>query len=367
MNRELFKISIQQSVLDTIYLKLANSNISLTHAKFGWQRGTDANYLNELVSYWKNSFDWRKQENELNRFDHYTAKIQGKQIHFIYQKGKGTNSKPLLLTHGWPDSFYRFNKVIDWLTNPGNGEQSFDVIIPSLPGFGFTDSFPLELTADIWVDLMTKELGYNTFYAAGGDIGGTITIQLAEKYPEYVKAVHLTDVGLPVGDEAILQTSAAVREFAAAIPQGLMQVGAFLLLQASKPQTIAYALNDSPVGYAAWVIEKFNDWTANNGAREEVFSKDELLTHIMLYLVSDTVQSSLHTYYDWTKLAPAKKVQVPSAFAQFPKEPILPPREWVESRINLQRYTIMARGGHFGAWECPELYYTDLKEFFSEF
>ena len=146
-----------------------------------------------------------------------------------------------------------------------------------------------------------------------------------------------------------------------------MQVGAFLLLQASKPQTLAFALNDSPIGYAAWVIEKFNDWTDNNGAKEETFSKDELLTHIMLYLVSDTVQSSLHTYYDWTRLKPTEKIPVPSAYAQFPKEPIVPPREWVESRLNLLRYTNMRNGGHFGAWESPELYYTDLKEFFSNF
>jgi len=364
---ELFKINIEQSVLDNIYSKLANSNISLAYAEFSWQRGTDANYMKELAGYWRNSYDWRKQEKELNRFDHYTAKIQGRKVHFIYQKGKGDNSKPLLLTHGWPDSFYRFDKIIDLLTNPSNGEQSFDVIIPSLPGFGFTDSFPLETAADIWADLIMNELGYDIFYAAGGDIGGTITMQLAEKYPANVKAIHLTDVGLPIGNEAILQTSTVVRDFAAAIPQGLMQVGAFLLLQASKPQTLAYALNDSPLGYAAWVIEKFNGWSENNGSKEEVFSKDELLTHIMLYLVSDTVQSSLHTYYDWTKLAVTKKVQVPSAYAQFPTEPIIPPKEWVESRLNLQRYTYMAKGGHFGAWESPELYYTDLKEFFSEF
>ena len=224
MKTEVFKINIEQSVLDTIYSKLANANISLSHAAFGWQRGTDANYLKDLVDYWRTQYDWRKQEKELNRFNHYTAKIQGHKVHFIYQKGKGANTKPLLLTHGWPDSFYRFDKVIDLLTSPDDGDQSFDVIIPSLPGFGFTDHFPLEITADIWAELMSSELGYQTFYAAGGDIGGTITMQLAEKYPANVKAIHLTDVGLPAGNEPILQTSAVVREFAAAIPQGLMQV-----------------------------------------------------------------------------------------------------------------------------------------------
>jgi len=367
MKRKLFKINIQQSVLDTIDVKLASANISLAHAGFGWQRGTDANYMKEVVDYWRTKYDWRKQETALNRFDHYTVNIRGHQVHFIYQKGKGAGAKPLLLTHGWPDSFYRFDKVIDLLTNPSNGDQSFDVVIPSLPGFGFTERFPLDTTADIWAELMTNELGYETFYAAGGDIGGTITMQLAEKHPANVKAIHLTDVGLPTGNETILQTSAVVREFASAIPQGLMKLGAFLLLQASKPQTLAFALNDSPLGYAAWVIEKFNDWTDNNGKREESFTKDELLTHIMLYLVSDSVQSSLHTYYDWTKLVPTEKLEVPAAYAQFPMEPIVPPREWVESRLNLKRYNHISKGGHFGAWESPELYYKDLKEFFLEF
>ena len=271
------------------------------------------------------------------------------------------------MTHGWPDSFYRFHKIIELLTNPKNGGQSYDVVIPSLPGFGFSDAFALENTPEIWQKLMTEVLGYFEFFAVGGDIGAIITKKLAEKFPKNVKAIHLTEVGLPVGNEEILQTSETVRNFAMALPAGIMQVGAFLLLQASKPQTLAFALADSPLGYASWVTEKFNDWTENNGSDEKTFSKDELLTHIMIYLVSQTVQSSLHTYYDWTKLSPTAKIEVPTAVAQFPKEPIVAPKEWVESQVNLQQYTEMVSGGHFPAWEEPVAFVDDLNGFFSRF
>ena len=367
MTMKPFKISIDQNVLDRIQAKVNATQIDADPANIGWTLGTSIEYMQELLSYWTTNYDWRKQEALLNQYDHFTTEIDGKQVHFVHVKGKGANAKPLLLTHGWPDSFYRYYKVIDLLTNPTDGSQPYDVVIPSLPGFGFTESFPLEKAADMWATLMTYVLGYSEFFAAAGDIGATITKKLAEKYPINVRAIHLTEVGLPVGNEAILQTSEVVRNFAMALPGGLMQVGAFLLLQGSKPQTLAFALADSPLGYAAWVTEKFNDWTANQASNENKFTKDELLTHIMIYLVSGTVQSSLHTYYDWTKLAPTAKIDVPTAVAQFPKEPIVPPKEWVESQVNLQRYTQMPTGGHFPAWEEPVLYSTDLKAFFANY
>jgi pimeloyl-ACP methyl ester carboxylesterase len=366
MNRRPFRIAIEQEVLDSIASKLAKATINPNPANAGWERGTNIEYMQELLAYWQTKYDWNKQEAELNKFNHNIIEIDDKQIHFIHEKGKGPNPKPLILTHGWPDSFYRFHKLIELLTNPADGGQSFDVIIPSLPGFGFTDSFPLENAPLVWTKLMTDELGYQSFYAAGGDIGAIITMKLAEQFPGQVKAIHLTEVGNPVGNEAILQTSEVVRNFAIALPVGIMQIGAFLLLQGSKPQTLAFALNDSPLGYAAWVTEKFNDWTDNQGAKENTFTKDELLTHIMIYLVSSTVQSSFHTYYNWTKLNPTIKIEVPTAVAQFPKEPIIAPKEWIESRVNLQRFTVMPSGGHFPAWEEPILYCDDLREFFSQ-
>lgn len=367
MSLQPFKIAIEQSVLDAIVDKLNRSVISPLPANKGWERGTEIEYMESLLIYWKTDFDWRKQEDRLNKFNHFKAEINGSMVHFIYEKSNNKNAKPLILTHGWPDSFYRFYKIIELLTNPKDGGQSYDVIIPSLPGFGFSDAFPLENAPDIWQKLMTEVLSYEHFYAVGGDIGAIITKKLAEEYPENVKAIHLTEVGLPSGNEAILKTSQTIRDFAMALPPGLMQVGAFLLLQASKPQSLAFALADSPLGYAGWVTEKFNDWTDNNGSEENTFSKDELLTHIMIYLVSQTVQSSLHTYYDWTKLTPTEKIGVPTAVAQFPKEPIIPPIEWVESQVNLQRYTIMPSGGHFPAWEEPILFVEDLNAFFKAY
>jgi len=362
-----FTVAIEQHILDRIAHKLNSAVINPLPAGAGWEKGTSIAYMSELLEYWKNKYDWRKHEVLLNRWKHYTATINNKQLHFIYEKGKGENPKPIILTHGWPDSFYRFDKVIELLTDPSDGGQPYDVIIPSLPGFGFSDTFPLENTPDAWVKLMKEELGYQEFYAVGGDIGASITKKMAKKYPEIVKAIHLSEVGLPSGHEDILKTSEVVRNFAAALPAGIMQLGAFLLLQGSKPQTLAFALNDSPLGYAAWVTEKFNDWTDNNGKEENTFNKDELITHIMIYLVSNTVQSSLHTYYEWTKLTPTGYITTPTAVIQFPKEPIVPPKEWVESQVNLVHYTIAPSGGHFTAWEAPEVFVEDLKKLFKEY
>ncbi|MGI4870875.1 MAG: epoxide hydrolase family protein [Janthinobacterium lividum] len=364
-----FKIAIAQTVLDRLQDKLQHADIT-PEPVTGWQKGTSIAYMQELLAYWRTSFNWRTQEAELNQYPHFTTEINGQRVHFLHIKGQGPNPRPLLLTHGWPDSFYRFHKVIPLLTDPaahgGDAAASFDLIIPSLPGFGFSELAPLETTADTWQQLMTERLGYEKFYAAGGDIGAIITKKLAERYPTNVVAIHLTEVGLPTGTEPILQTSETVRNFAGNLPGFLFQEGAFLLLQGSKPQTLAFALVDSPLGYAAWVTEKFNAWTDNNGNLENAFTKDELLTHIMLYLVSGSVQSSLHAYYDWTKLAPTPIITVPTAFASFPKEPIVPPREWVEANVNLLQYSQMPAGGHFPAWEEPVLYSDDLRTFFTK-
>jgi pimeloyl-ACP methyl ester carboxylesterase len=363
-----FTISVAEAVLDHIQQKVLHADI-VPEPATGWQRGTSIAYVQELLAYWQTGYDWRQQEAELNRYPQFTTEIAGRRVHFLHIKGQGPNPQPLILTHGWPDSFYRFHKVIPLLTNPaahGNETgQSYDVVIPSLPGFGFSDLAPLESTADTWHQLMTEGLGYERFFAAGGDIGAIITKKLAERYPASVRGIHLTEVGLPTGTEAVLQTSEAARAFATGLPGFLFQEGAFLLLQGSKPQTLAFALVDSPLGYAAWVTEKFNAWTDNRGNLENTFTQDELLTHIMIYLVSGSVQSSLHAYCDWTKLVPTAKIAVPTAVASFHKEPIVPPREWVESCVNLQRYTEMPAGGHFPAWEEPALYSADLRAFFS--
>lgn len=360
-----FQINIAQAVLDKLQAKLRHADV-VPEPATSWQKGTSIAYMQELLAYWQTSYDWRQQEAELNRYPQFTTEINGQQVHFLHIKGQGPNPKPLLLAHGWPDSFYRFQKVIPLLTAPADGTtQSFDLVIPSLPGFGFSDLAPLEITADTWHHLMTNGLGYEQFYAAGGDIGGSITQQLAARYPTSVRAIHLTNVGLPTDTEPILQTSEIIRNFAGGLPGFLFQEGAFLLLQGSKPQTLAFALVDSPLGYAAWVTEKFNAWTDNHGNIENAFTKDELLTHIMLYLVSGSVQSSLHAYYDWTKLMPPEKMGVPAAFASFPKEPVVPPREWVAATVNLQQYTEMPAGGHFSAWEEPVRYSDDVRSFFA--
>jgi pimeloyl-ACP methyl ester carboxylesterase len=370
---EPFKIEIPQSVLDDLSIRLKNNRWTDEPQNAGWSYGTNPTYLRELVDYWQNRYDWRKNEAELNKFNHFKVNIDGVMIHFIYEKGKNSNSAPLLLTHGWPDSFYRYYKVIPKLTGNGdNTERAFDVVIPSMPGFGFSDrvAMPSDKVADLWAKLMTDVLGYKSFYAAGGDLGTPITKSLAIKYPDTVKGIHLTDVGYPTGMEDMSSFTQAEKEFAQITQRWWFMEGAYNALQSTKPQTLGYGLNDSPVGLASWMVEKFNTWSDNKGNIENSFTKDELLTNIMIYWVTQTINSSIRTYAENMRAMfmnhgrpSIQRVEVPTAVAVFPGDTAPLPREWAERMVNVQRYTKMPEGGHFAALEAPELYTKDLYDF----
>ncbi len=354
-----FKIEVAQTVLDDLQERLQRTRWTDEPANAGWNYGTNPAYLRELVTYWQDHYDWRKQEAALNTLPHYKTEIDG-----------------MLLTHGWPDSFYRFYKVIPMLTDPGSygghPDQSFDLVIPSVPGFGYSDRVALntDQVAVLWDKLMTEVLGYDTYCAAGGDIGAIITKSLANQQPAHVRAIHLTDVGYPTGQEDWATMSAPEQEFGKFIQQWWYTEGAYNMIQSTKPQTLGYGLNDSPVGLAAWIIEKFYSWSDNGNHIETCFSKDELLTNIMIYWVTQTINTSVRTYLEnahaaWsgTPSPSMRYVSVPTGVCVFPAEAPVPV-EWANRMVNVQRFTKMKQGGHFAALEVPADWAGELRTFF---
>ncbi|MEV4881587.1 epoxide hydrolase [Chitinophaga ginsengisegetis] len=356
-----FKIDVQQTVLDDLQNRLRQTRWPDAPENIGWQYGTDPEFLKSLVAYWQNGYDWRRQEATLNQFPQFTVEIDGLPIHFLHIKSKNPNAMPLLLLHGWPDCFYRFYKVIPLLTD------DYDLIVPSIPGFGFSGHVAMtdDGSAKIFATLMKEVLNYQTFLVAGGDVGSGIAKSIANLYPENVTAIHLTDVGYPNGSEDWSTMSKAEQEFGQVIQQWWYREGAYAMLHATKPQTQAYGLNDSPVGLASWIVEKFNTWGTPGGTIEDHFTKDELLTNIMIYWVSQTINSSMRTYAvgSFQQLASGQKVNTPTGVAIFPGDAPTP-REWAERKTNVKRFTIMEKGGHFAALEAPELWVKEVDTFF---
>jgi pimeloyl-ACP methyl ester carboxylesterase len=381
-----FRIGIAPEILSDLRQRLKNTRWSYQIEDTNWDAGTDLEYLRELVKYWLDAYDWRRREAELNGFAHFKTEVDDVGIHFIHERGKGPNPFPLILTHGYPDSFYRFAKIIPMLTDPesfgGKAEDAFDVVAPDLPGYGFSDN-PKEVGSvfhvnDMWAELMMERLGYKKFGAHGGDWGSTVTEQIARSHADSVVAIHLTDV--PFGH--ILQKpddpSPAEKKLFQHNDEWLKKEGAYALIQSTKPQSLAQGLNDSPSGLAAWIVEKFRAWSDCDGKVESRFTKDELLTNIMIYWATQTIGPSFLTYYDyasasafaWMKEGMKKLVgssKVPAAFAIFPKDISHPPREWAERYFNVQRWTEMPRGGHFAAMEEPELLTEDMRAWFRGF
>jgi len=385
MSIQPFTITISQATLDDLRERLTRTCWPDEAENAGWNHGTNLGYLKELVDYWQHSYDWRAQETKLNQFAQFRADIDGQSIHFLHVRGKGPNPTPLLLIHGWPDSFYRFHKIIPLLTDPesagGNPEDSFDVIVPSLPGFGFSDRphFPGGMkslrAASLLSKLMTEVLGYKRYAVGGGDIGSRVTRLLALAHPEQVLGIHLTDIGFPpeiAFPPDVPNPSPAEGRFLGSVGMWFFQEGAYAALQTTKPQTISYALSDSPVGLAGWFVEKFRAWSDCDGEIEKSYTKDELLTNLMIYWATGTISSSARLYHeDGLQSAPqlsvGQYIEVPAGVAIFPKDLTYPPRELGERFLRVARWTKMPRGGHFAALEVPELLVEDLRAFFRPF
>jgi len=380
MSVQPFTIAISQATLDDLHVRLALTRWPDEVEGAGWDYGTNLLYMKELVAYWLQTFDWRTQEAKLNQFAHFKADVDGVGLHFIHERGKGPAPLPIILTHGWPDSFYRMHKIIPLLTDPasygGDPADAFDVIVPSLPGYGFSDKVhgvTSIRTAELFAQLMTDVLGYKRFAAGGGDIGGRVTRLLALAHPEALVGIHLTDIGFPGEPAGIFPSnlsnpSPAEQRFLGSVGQWFMQEGGYAMLQSTKPQTLSYGLNESPAGLAAWLVEKFRAWSDCAGDVEQRFSKDELLTQIMIYWATETISSSARLYYDDAHVAPQLKpgqyIEVPAGVATFPKDLTRPPRESGERFLRVQRWTEMPRGGHFAALEEPQLLAEDLRAFF---
>ncbi|GFZ30152.1 multidrug MFS transporter [Clostridium zeae] len=376
MTIERFNIKVSDEVLEDLKYRLNHARFPEQLEGIGFERGTDLNYLKSLVDYWKEDFDWRAQEEELNRFSQFHCDVDGIDIHFIHERGKGPNPIPIILTHGWPDSFLRYKKLIPMLTDPasygGNPDESFDVIVPSVPNFGFSSQpkhggMNNSQVSELWAKLMTEKLGYSKFAAAGGDIGSGVTRYLALNHPELLIGIHLTDIGiikdlLASQDEMLSEEELQYKKNATS---WISNEGAYMSIQSTKPQTLAFGLSDSPVGLAAWIIEKFRGWSDCNGDLDKSFSKDELLTNIMIYWITNTIGSSANMYYENVhSLPPLGPIKVPTGIALLPADILLPPREWAEKNLNITRWTTLPRGGHFTAMEEPELLAEEIRTFF---
>ena len=361
---------------------LADLKARLQRARFApalqgdWTYGTDLAYLKELIAYWRDKFDWRAQERKLNQFEQFTTNIDGLNIHFIHRKSKLPNAFPLLVTHGWPGSVVEFTKIIGPLTDPvahgGRAEDAFDVVMPSIPGYAFSDKPSAPGYDPARVALMESKLmarlGYQRYGAQGGDWGAIINTQLAAIDSAHVAGLHLNMCfgAAPSPDAKLTEAELARQKVRQAFQN---EETGYQQIQGTKPQTLGFALNDSPVGLAAWIVEKFRTWCDCDGNPEKIFTKDELLTNITLYWVTETAASSARLYYESrhpTSPPNPGKITVPTACAEFPKEIIWSPRASLEARYNLVRLTPMPKGGHFAALEQPDLLVNDVREFFRD-
>ncbi|HVV10433.1 epoxide hydrolase [Amycolatopsis sp.] len=342
----------------------------------GWSLGTDVGYLRELVAYWADEFDWAAQEAALSKLPRFRVTLGGLGIHFVHVRAAAAGSAlPLVLCHGWPDSFWRYSKVIPLLTDPGahggDPADAFDVVVPDMPGYGYSERPTAEIpdtiaVAGMWAELMSV-LGYSRFGAAGGDIGSGVARFLALDHPGRVVAVHRMDAGLPVftGDPAAL--TAEERDFLDEAAAWGAAEGAYGAMHRTKPQTAAVGLTDSPAGLAAWIVEKLRAWSDCDGDVERSFTKDEILTNVTLYWLTGTIGSSMRMYNVNSRIPReqhARRVEVPSGFSLFPGDLMHPPRAWLDRIANVVHATEQPRGGHFAPFEEPELYVQELREFF---
>ena len=370
-----FTIDIPQQTLDDLQQRLARTRWPDEIPGAGSDYGVSPTYMRELVDYWQNGFDWRAQEAALNRFDHFRADIDGLAIHIIHQRGTGPNPIPLLVLHGWPSSFVQMVDLIPLLADPAShgaaADDAFDVIVASLPGYGFSDrpterGMSVARMAEHFHQLMTEVLGYQRYAARGSDLGAGVISQLAVTHPDRLIGVHMSGTN-PYVMDVPADLNPAEQEFVADAQQWMQTEMAYAMEHASKPQTLAHGLNDSPAGLAAWIIEKFWRWSDHQGNLDDAFSKDQLLTNLTIYWATETINSSIRLYYETVRDPGAwGRIDVPSAYLMTAKDMFPTPREWVERTACVDRWTEIDQGGHFLEWEVPQLVAQDLRAFFRD-
>jgi len=370
-----FAINIDDSVLDDLRDRLARTRFPDQIEGTGWDYGIPIHYLRELVGYWIQTYDWRAEEARLNQFDHFRTNIDGQAIHFVHARSPNPDAFPLLLIHGWPGSIVEFQQVIPRLCLPeahgAESADSFHVIAPSLPGYGFsepprTPGWDIRRIAHAFIELMSR-LGYARYGAQGGDWGAQISTRIGAYDPEHCAALHLNmPVGVPPSDPAPMSDEEQADLFA--MEQFQREESGYANEQGTKPQTLGVGLNDSPAGLLAWIVEKFRAWSDCDGDPETTFTKDQLITNVMLYWATQTIASSARLYretmHGGALREPTPFIDIPTGVARFPKEVLRWPRSWVERQYNLTHWTPMPRGGHFAAMEQPELFVDDVRRFF---
>lgn len=378
MSLATFTIPFSQRDLDDLRARLERTRWPDSVPNSAWEYGVDLHFLQDICRYWRDEFDWKHQVEKFSAFHHYRYISDRLGIHFIHELGKGPSPIPLILTHGWPGSFIEMLRIVPLLTDPaahgGDAADAFDVVVPSLPGFGFSDrpdftGMNLFLVAELWVGLM-GELGYSRFASQGGDIGAGVSTILGLRHPDRMVGMHLNYI--PGSYRPYLKEGSALTQVEEEFLRNAVcwseESGAYAHVQRTRPQTAAYGLNDSPAGLAAWILEKFREWSDCNGDVYQRFSRDELLTNITLYWMTETIHSSFRIYYEDKNTPPqlgiGEFIHTPCAIARFPKEISAPPRKWIERGYNVQQWTEMPRGGHFAAMEEPELLAQDIRTFF---
>ncbi|MET0321296.1 MAG: epoxide hydrolase family protein [Duganella sp.] len=338
----------------------------------GWRQGTASEPLRALVDYWADGYDWHAAGARLAALPHFKADIDGFKLHFLHVRGRGESTQPLLLLNGWPSSFVEYAQLADLLSDParhgGAQADAFDVVIPALPGFGYSDgpTAPDQVDhVDLFHRLMTEGLGYTTFIAAGTDIGAGVATRMALKYPASLRGIHISALTDPMLTPASPPLTDSEHAYLQRVQAWRDEEGAYQHLQGTRPQTLAYALNDSPVGLASWILEKFRYWSDAGDDLFQVFPLDMLLDNLTLYWSTQTIASSMRYYYEArhfrAPLAPGARVATPTAVCMWPRDLVVGPREWAQRLYDVRQYTVQPRGGHFPAWEQPALYAQDLR------
>ncbi len=372
---EPFTIEVEETVLEDLRDRLGRTRFPEQPGGTGWEYGLPTDVLRDLVAYWRNGYDWRAEERRLNRFDQFRTEIDGQSVHFLHVRSPHPDALPLLLTHGWPGSIVEFLDVIPMLADPaasgGGAGDAFHVIAPSLPGYAFSGptteaGWDEGRIARAFAELMAR-LGYPRYGAQGGDWGAQVTTRIAALDPEHCAAIHLN---MPLGrqpedggtlSEAEQADLAAMRRFT-------KEESGYAIEQGTKPQTVGVALDDSPAGLLAWIVEKFASWSDCDGDPERCFTRDQLLTNVMLYWVTRTATSSARLYWESRHGARGSDrppfIDVPTGVARYPKEVLRWPRSWVEAQYRVVHWTVMEQGGHFAAMEQPESFARDLRAFF---
>lgn len=376
-----FNILVDDDVLADLRARIRHTRWPESAPAASWEQGSDLVYLRDLLAYWADEFDWRTREQQLNELDHFRAQIDGVGIHFVHQRAAHGGGIPLVLTHGWPSCFLEFLPVLPLLTDPAAHDldgPEFDVVIPSLPGYAFSDrpkhtGVTTRYTAGLWHQVM-RGLGYERYGAHGTDFGAAVSTFMAMDQPACMVGLHLSNLDLPP------YTGPGSRPLSTAERAYVQQVQCwddvergYSAIQSSKPQTVAYGLNDSPAGLAAWILEKWRSWSDSGGDLEQPFTRDFLLTVATLYWVTQTIATSVRDYFDnrWSlaDISHSDFVEVPTGVAVFDRNFVSegsPPREWAERLYAIRRWTPMPRGGHFAAAEEPRLLAQDIVDFFGD-